>query len=285
MDTPIWPDLAQFTGYLLRLAYVKSAGAARECIPEDAHTREVAILSILAEHGALSQRDLSELTHVNRTLVVKLIDGLEAKGWVVRQRNPTDRRSYALQLTRRGEEALAELNNDLDKGEAELNAALTPDEAHRLKSLLRELLVDDPVLTVTSLTNRTGYLVAHAHLRVRLWAEKSFEPLGLHPRDFGMLMTIAREEPCSQARLAAALGVSAPTVLNFLGNLETLGYVSRSRDAGDRRLLALTLTESGRSCLERARQVAADVQALIIARLGAAGDVELRRLLSKLLSG
>ncbi len=284
MDSSPSPDLQQFTGYLLRLAYVKSAGAAQECIPEDTHIREVAILSILAEQGAMSQRALSEVTHVNRSLIVKLVDGLEAKGWVIRERNPHDRRSYALQLTRAGEEALANLNNDVDKGEAELNAALTADEVDRLKSRLRELLVDDPALTVTSLTDRTGYLITHAHHTLRGWAERGLEPLGLHPRDFGVLMTIARDEPCSQAHLAAALGVSSPAALCFLDRLEAVGYVSRSRDPGDRRLLALTLTEAGRSCLERARHAVAGVQEQIAARLGPTGDADLRALLSKLLT-
>src|SRR4051812_7145389 len=78
------PRLTQFTGYLLRRAFVRSAGVAKACIPEDAHIREVAVLAILDERGALSQRELAEITHVNQTLVVKLVDGLEAKGWVVR---------------------------------------------------------------------------------------------------------------------------------------------------------------------------------------------------------
>ncbi len=97
-------------------------------------------------------------------------------------------------------------------------------------------------------------------------------------------MTIAREEPCSQTHLAAALGVSPPAALGFLDGLEALGYVSRSRNAVDRRLLDLTLTEAGRNCLGRAREAAAGVQAQIVARLGAAGDADLRALLIKLLS-
>ncbi len=284
MSSPSAPHLQQFTGYLLRLAYVKSAGAARDCIPEDAHIREVAILSILAEQGAMSQRALSEVTHVNRSLIVKLIDSLEAKEWVIRDRNRDDRRAYALLLTPAGEDALAKLNDDLDRGEAELNAALTAAEVTGLKSRLRELLVDDPALTVTSLTDRTGYLITHAHYRLHGWATQGLEPLGLHPRDFGVLMTIAREEPCSQTQLATALGISSPAALGFLDDLETLGYVSRSRNAEDRRLLALTLTEAGNRCLARARHAATGVQAQVAARLGAAGDAELRALLSKLLA-
>jgi DNA-binding MarR family transcriptional regulator len=283
MRTPP-PALGQFTGYLLRLAYVKSVGAAEACIPEDAHVREVAILSILAEHGAISQRTLGEVTHVNRSLIVKLVDGLEAKRWVARDRNPDDRRSYALRVTPAGESALAELNHDLDKAEAELTTRLSGPEVERLKRRLRELLVDDPSLTVTSLTDRTGYLITHAHHQLRGWAEGGLEPLGLRPRDFGVLMTVARDEPCSQTHLAAALGLSSPGVLGFLGDLEANGYVSRSRNADDRRLLNLTLTEEGRSCLARGLEAVEAVHARTVARLGQAGDEDLRALLTRLLS-
>ncbi len=96
------PDLNQFTGYLLRRAFVKAVGAARACIPESAHVREVAVMAILRERGAISQRSLADVTHVNRSLIVKLVDELETKGWVVRERNPGDRRSYALRLTALG---------------------------------------------------------------------------------------------------------------------------------------------------------------------------------------
>jgi DNA-binding MarR family transcriptional regulator len=282
MSTPP-PALKQFTGYLLRLAYVKAVGAADDCFPEDDHVREAAILSILAERGAVSQRTLGEVTHVNRSLVVKLVDGLETKGWVVRDRNPDDRRSYALRITPAGESASARLSQDLDKAEAELTANLSGPEVERLKRRLRGLLADNPALAVTSLADRTGYLITHAHHQLRGWAEIGLEPLGLRPRDFGVLMTVAREQPCSQAHLAAALGVTSPGVLGFIGDLESKGYVSRSRNPEDRRQLNLTLTGPGRRCLEQGLEVVRAVHARNVARLGEKGDEELRTLLAKLL--
>jgi len=282
MSTPA-PPLEQFTGYLLRLAYVRSTGAAAACLPDDAHVREALLLSTLAEHGAMSQRELGGMARVNRSLIVKLVDGLEAKGWVVRERNAHDRRSYALLVTPAGASRLAALESDLDQAEAELTSRLTRPEGERLKKRLRELLAGDPSLAVTSLIDRTGYLVTHAHHLVRGWAEQKLGPLGLGPRDFGVLMTVAREEPCSQTHLAAALGVTSPGVLGFVTELEANGYVSRSRNAADRRLLDLTLTEDGRRCLADGLRAARETQARVVARLGVAGDEDLRRLLAKLL--
>src|SRR4051794_4087177 len=67
------PALHDYTGYLLRRAYVKANGILNDCMPDDSRAREAAVLSIIDERGALSQRELGDVTHVNRTLIVKLV--------------------------------------------------------------------------------------------------------------------------------------------------------------------------------------------------------------------
>lgn len=274
-------DLPQFTGYLLRRAFVTAAGVATACVP-DVQVRQVAVMTIVAEHGAVSQSRVTDLTGVNRSLMVKLVDELEANGWVVRERNREDRRSYALRLTTAGTRALRGLHADLDRGESELTKVLTPPEAHRLKQLLRVLLTGDSAMCVQSLSERAGYLIAHAHRLLRDWTLSGLDHLALHPREFAVLVTLGQEEPCSQSRLAAVLGVSPPAMLGFVDALEARGLVSRVRKASDRRVYDVTLTTAGRSCLEAAQRSATVVQGQVVARLGQDGDVELRRLLAKL---
>lgn len=275
--------LTQYTGFLLRRAFVRSSRCARDCMPADAPFREVSALSILAERGPLSQRSLGAVAHVNRSLVVKLVDTLEAKSWVVRQRDEHDRRSYALTLTDAGLAALAGFRRDLDSSEAALTESLTHDEAGQLRSWLTALLADDPSIDISSLADRTGYLIAHAHRLLRELAESRLRPLGLAPRSFGLLSTIGREQPCSQNRVAASLGISAPGVLPLLAELEEAGLVSRLRNPEDRRVYDLTLTDPGRQLLVQAQGVAAKVQEEVRERLGDAGDRDLRRLLRKLI--
>jgi DNA-binding MarR family transcriptional regulator len=277
------PDLRLFTGYLLRHAFVKAVGVAKECIPPEAHVRDVAVMAILAEQGAVSQRSLGDVTHVNRTLIVKLIDKLEANGWVVRDRNPQDRRSYALRLTAEGAAALAELRADLDEGDAKLTIALTSSEREHLNRHLRILLTGDAALRIKMLADKSGYLIAQAHRLLRDWAERSLAQLDLHPRDFGLLAVLGRDEPCSQNHLAAKLGVTPPAVLMFLDELEGRGLVSRSRNTDDRRVYDVTMTTSGRRLLRAAQRAAAILQARAVERLGVDGDAELRELLLKLL--
>ncbi|MEP7089197.1 MAG: MarR family transcriptional regulator [Nocardioidaceae bacterium] len=277
--------LTRYTGYLLRRAYVRATGCAQACMPEDTQVREVAALSILAERGPLSQHALGTIAHVNRSLVVKLVDTLESKHWVVRERSEQDRRTYALRLTDAGRCALADVVAGLDESESALTRGLSPEETRRLQAWLILLLSDDPSVGITSLSARTGYLLAHSHRWARELAAQRLEPLGIEPRDFGLLSTLAGEQPCSQNRLAAGLGISAPGVIPMVAELEQAGLVSRARNQDDRRVYDLTLTDHGQQMLVRAQQVAAGVQEEIRGRLGAGSDEDLRALLAKLIAG
>jgi DNA-binding MarR family transcriptional regulator len=276
------PDLHQMTGYLLRRAFVKAVGAAQACLTADAHLRDALVLAVLAQRGAMSQRQLGEVTGIHQTLVVKLVDGLEATGWVARERNTADRRSNALRLTDAGAAALRTLQEELDEADAKFTAGLASDDTARLKRLLHQLLEGDPSLDVSALSDRAGYLVARAHRSMRARAELVLEPLGLHPRDFGVLSLLARDQPCSQRHLAQRLGVTPPAVLGFVDNLASAGLVQRTRKEGDRRSNDITLTALGAQLLLQAQDAAAGVQADVVRRLGRAGDDELRTLLSKI---
>ncbi len=280
------PDtgLPQLTGFLLRRAYANAATHAQACIGTDTHVREAAILAILDERGALSQRVLADLTHVNRTTMVKLVDSLERRGWVVRERNPDDRRSYALRLTTTGKKALGRLHAHFDEGDRLFTHGLTARQRSRLRRLLLHLLADEEWLRVASFEQHAGFLVAQAHRLVRGWALEALGPLELDPRDFGVLSTIARDQPCSQNHLAQVLGVTPPAALAFVADLEHLGLVRRERNADDRRSYDLTLTAAGARKWSRAKDAARQVQAKVVDRLGAAEDAELRRLLTRLIT-
>jgi DNA-binding MarR family transcriptional regulator len=275
--------LTDFTGYLLRRAFARSMYCARNCIPEDSGVRELAVLAVLNERGQLSQRELADFMRINPTIMVKLVDSLQSKGWVMRHRNPADRRSNALELTMSGVKAMRSLRTDLDRGEAELTAPLTQAEKQRLNRRLQQLLIDDPAARIESLAKQTTYLIALAHQAQRTRATERLRPLGVHPRDFGVLSILASEQPCSQQHLASRLGISPPAVLPFVEALEREGLVKRERRSDDRRAYDVTLTDRGRKALIRARETATRLQSELVDQLGPRADQELRKLLRKLI--
>lgn len=277
------PSLSSLTGFLLRRAYAMTMDCARSSLDADANIRDAAILLVLEERGPMSQRAVADLLHVNRTIMVKLVDALESEGYLVRGRNPSDRRAYALTVTAAGRRRRAELMSEFDSAEATLTERLSDAERQRLNRRLRQLL-DDDVLVLPSLHDYTGYLISLAHQQQLQVAEQQLEPLGIQPRDFGVLSVISAADPCSQQHVADVLGVSPPVVLWLVDDLERDGLVRRTRNAADRRSYDLTLTEDGRKRLDRASHLVAETQSAVADRLGVRGDTELRKLLTTIVS-
>ena len=138
------PALVEQTGYLLRIAFVRAGEVGAASLPEGTSVRFYGVLQTLTELGPRSQHELSRLLHVNRTMMVGLIDAMEGAGLVERRRNPTDRRSYALGLTPRGRTTLKRARAALDQSNAELARTLGGGPAEReLHGLLRKLLAVD----------------------------------------------------------------------------------------------------------------------------------------------
>jgi DNA-binding MarR family transcriptional regulator len=282
-DDPASALLEDYTGYLLRLAFTRANRVAAEAFPEGPHPRMLAVLSVLASAGPLSQQRLAERLRVNRTLMVGVADKLEREGLVERRRDPADRRSYALHVTPAGEEALATQEENLARVDRELTAALDDAERARLNALLLALVTHDPERLVPEpLADRTGFLLSVAHLTTRDRANELLRPLGIVVRDVGLMTLLEAHGPSSQQALARRFSISATMVTQIVDAAEARGLVERRRNPGDRRSYLVTLTPDGERKLAEGRRVAAALAAEIAAPLGADGDRELRALLRKL---
>jgi DNA-binding MarR family transcriptional regulator len=268
-----------YTGYLLRTAFVRAAAISAREFGDAGHPRDVGVLATLNALGPLSQQELAEGLSVNRTVMVKLIDGLEARGFVERVRNPQDRRAYALHPTAAGLEYMAAMLPRMLSAEAELTASLSAGEHERLNALLRPLIASPPA---PPLADRTGFLLSKAHYRFHDRADEVLEPLGIQVRQFGVLTRLA-DGTSSQRELADRLQVSTPVVVELVDELEASGLVERRRDTTDRRLNAVHVTGEGRDVLERATAVLDAANEDLTRPIGEAGDRELRSLLRKLL--
>jgi DNA-binding MarR family transcriptional regulator len=93
---------------------------------------EVMALGELAEVDSLSQQELAQRLGLEKSTVSRLVAGLERRGWVVRDRDPGNRRFYQLRLTESGREVADRIGRDLRDHHARLLAALTADEIHAL---------------------------------------------------------------------------------------------------------------------------------------------------------
>ena len=93
---------------------------------------EMMAMGELSEVEAMSQHELGRLLGLEKSTVSRLAAALERRGWIIREREPSNRRVYRLQLTDDGRTVADRLGEDLRAHHQQLLGALTPTEREAL---------------------------------------------------------------------------------------------------------------------------------------------------------
>jgi len=104
------------------------------------------ILRALIKSAGLSQQELASMLKIHSSRLVGLLDELETRGFVKRQENADDRRTYALHLTDEGQAILGEIGRIAKEHQDALLASLGKEERERLADLLQRI-ADEQGLT------------------------------------------------------------------------------------------------------------------------------------------
>jgi MarR family transcriptional regulator, lower aerobic nicotinate degradation pathway regulator len=140
---PFPPALMERVGFLLTMV---KGGAHAICMarlaPLNLHVRQFGLLTVLATEGPRSQQELAEWTRMDRTSMVALVDSLEERGLVRRERNPADRRAYLLQITPAGKRMQVRARKVMQGAEEEVLGSLTSSERDLLRELLAKVAAD-----------------------------------------------------------------------------------------------------------------------------------------------
>lgn len=123
---------------LLRTADVVRRAISRVLEPYDITPQQYNVLRILRGAG---EQGLPTLEIADRMIeqapgVTRLLDRLEAKGWVRRQRCPEDRRQVLCWLTPAGLDLVTRLDEPVESADAEAVAELSPEDQDHLLRLL-----------------------------------------------------------------------------------------------------------------------------------------------------
>lgn len=102
--------------------------------------RQFYVLSSIGCNPAPSQQELGERTSIDANNVVLLLNELEAAGFVQRRRDPSDRRRHLIELTRKGEQAIARAERAQESLEDEVLVGLSAGERAQLRELLQKAL-------------------------------------------------------------------------------------------------------------------------------------------------
>ncbi|GAA3460667.1 MarR family winged helix-turn-helix transcriptional regulator [Saccharothrix longispora] len=135
--------------------------------------------------------------------------------------------------------------------------------------MISALNVEDPL----DLERQVCFALSIASRNVVALYRPLLDPMNLtHPQYLVMLALWGRA-PLSVKELSRMLALEPATLSPLLKRLEAVGYVTRSRDAADERMLAVALTPEGAALRERALEI----PPAIVAKLGMSLD-ELRDL-------
>jgi len=95
-------------------------------------------LSYIQDHENVTQQELETTLLVDANAVVLLLNDLETAGYVVRRRDPADRRRHL--VTRSGKAALERADKARTALAEEMLAGFTQDERENLRTLLQRVL-------------------------------------------------------------------------------------------------------------------------------------------------
>jgi DNA-binding MarR family transcriptional regulator len=108
---------------------------------EDLSAAEINALANLGEGGTLSVRELSDRTGFRASTVTGILDRLENRGYLTRELDPADRRSFRLPLTEAGQAVAARVLTAIADLERDALAGLSATQIagyHAVVTALRE---------------------------------------------------------------------------------------------------------------------------------------------------
>lgn len=130
--------------------------------------------------------------------------------------------------------------------------------------------------------SRPTWLLSQANARAQALLAECFAAEGLRGYHFRLLAALDQHGPSSQADLGRHTGIDRSDVVAALDELVDWRLARRDPDAADRRRNVVTITNRGRTTLDRVDAALDDVQAAVLEPLTPTERTTLGRLLAKL---
>ncbi len=136
---------ARWVGYLLNQTALRIRSmTVMSLSPLNITPPQLRALEAIAKEQPLTQVRLGELVNMDRSTIVHVVDHFEKLGLASREADPTDRRSHAVVLTRKGARVLADARARAREVENDFLADLSPPERETLHDLLHKLFEPAP---------------------------------------------------------------------------------------------------------------------------------------------
>lgn len=130
-----------------------------------------------------------------------------------------------------------------------------------------------------TLRELTGYCMRRATTKVLSLVNDRLAPFGLRRTTFSTLSIIVDEPGIHQSRVADALSIERPNIVQIVDELEQAGLVKRVPVPGDRRVRGLQPTKDGKRLYKAALDRLRETESRLTHNLSAAEIATLQRAL------
>ncbi|MDZ4837774.1 MAG: MarR family transcriptional regulator [Candidatus Melainabacteria bacterium] len=128
-------------GFLLNQAGRLIASKIEDSLkPAGLNLQQFGLMRIIAAEGPITQNVFAAKYNVDRTTVTEIVDGMEERGLVSRQKSVKDRRCNDLHLTPGGKKLLARAQKLVEKTNHQYLAVLSDSEWEQMRASLVKLI-------------------------------------------------------------------------------------------------------------------------------------------------
>lgn len=129
--------LDQFLGYhIRRTSKAIQADLSKTLMEFDLRMITFSALLVIEEFSGLRQSQFAEILEIERPNMAVIVDELENKNWINKEKTPSDKRAYALSLTPEGRAVLQEASKAVEAHEARLFRGISPEDSTHFRSIL-----------------------------------------------------------------------------------------------------------------------------------------------------
>ncbi|WP_433628772.1 MarR family winged helix-turn-helix transcriptional regulator [Nocardia sp. CA-120079] len=135
------------------------------------------------------------------------------------------------------------------------------------------------------LSERTAFLVGQLGFHVGFQFTDALAPLGIGPRQYGMLRLLHARDGQTQQQLSDTLRIHRNAMVGLVDDLEKRGLVERRRHPADRRAYAIHLLPGAYELLAKTEPLVEKQDASLLEPLDPGERATLRALLNKVAVG